>query len=181
MAYSTEPVYTAQQIPPTQTIVLGVDGSPTSRYATCWVANLAARIGARVVMISAASPLDDLVHDSLRIQQGNWRQARRRALHDKWSLPLQEMGVDYKTRLVEKAPGAALLTTAAAEQADLIVVGIHQHRSISGTLSSHLARHAHCPVIAVPAPATTPDRTPQVSSSDVVSDRYVSSSRTDSS
>ncbi|MGI8752067.1 MAG: universal stress protein [Acidimicrobiales bacterium] len=136
-----------------RTIVLGLDGSPTSFYATRWVAALAAGIGARVVLINAASPFDGLVHDSIRFDPGNWRQTRRRHLHDEWAEPLRELGVDHTSRLVEKSAGTALLMVAAEEDADLIVVGIHQHRTISGTLSAHLACHASCPVLAIPLPA----------------------------
>ncbi len=130
-----------------KTIVLGVDGSPESAYATGWVANLAAGIGARVVMIRALSTMDGLVNDGFRIDpRRNWRQEMRRQIHGDWARPLREMNVEHKTRLVEKTPGPAILMAATEEHADLIAVGSHHQRR----LSAYLSHHATCPVVAIP-------------------------------
>ena len=138
-------------------IVLGVDDSPASAHAIRWVARLAAQLGARVTMITATSRTSEVINDSLPMGFADWRQRLRRQLHDEWARPLQEMHVEYRTRLVEKTPGTALLAVAAEENADLIAIGTHRHHWVPGSLSSYLSPHASCPVVAVPFPGAPPE------------------------
>jgi nucleotide-binding universal stress UspA family protein len=130
--------------------VVGVDGSGASLAALRWAASAAADLGAEVVAVTAVPPLDDILRDSIHIEPGNWRQTLRHRAHDEWCRPLADVGVPYRVRLIERHAGAALLEAAAEEGADLLVVGVHQHRSLTGRLSTHLSRHAPCPVVAVP-------------------------------
>lgn len=129
-------------------IVVGVDGSSASAYATRWVATLAATLGARVVLIHAASAVNELLNDSL-LGSPNWRRETRRRIDQEWAQPLRELGVEYRTRLVEKPPGAAILSAAKEEHAGLIAVGIHRQRKVH-SLSAYLSHHAGCPVVTIP-------------------------------
>ena len=50
-------------------------------------------------------------------------------------------------------PGEAIVAAADSENADLIVVGSHGRSGVSrfliGSVSDHVVRHAHCPVMVV--------------------------------
>lgn len=140
----------AAETRPVKTILVGVDGTPGSLEAVRWVAGLADAVSATVVMVTAVTPLEDVLRDSIHFSAGNWRQALRRRMYRDWGQPLRERGVPIRTRLIERHPGAALLMVAEQEGADLIVVGVHQHRTLTGRLSSFLSQRATCPVIAVP-------------------------------
>ena len=138
-------------------IVLGVNGSPASAHATQWAADLAARVDAQVTMITAASPVSEVLNDSLKIGLYDWRHRLRRQLHNEWARPFQERNVEYRTRLVEKSVGSALLCVAEAENADLIAIGTHRHHWVPGSLSAFLSHRASCPVVAIPLPSTPGD------------------------
>lgn len=134
------------------TIVVGVDGSPESDHATRWVAQLAASLGARVVLIHATTALSGILNDSLPLKTQNWRQRERLRIHQEWAQPLRELGVEHRTRLVEKTPGTAILDAAREEHADLIAIGIHRKHQVH-SLSAHLSHHASCPVVTIPSRA----------------------------
>jgi nucleotide-binding universal stress UspA family protein len=151
--------------PVARRIVVGVDGSPASLHAVRWVAGLARRTGAEVLAVTAVTPFEDLLRDSIHFSPGSWRQALRRRMRRDWCSPLADAGIPYKVRLIERHAGPALLQAAEEADADLIVVGVHQHRSLTGRLSAYLGQRASCPVIAVPptgaADATAAELSPE--------------------
>lgn len=135
---------------PPRTIIVGVDGSAVSAYATRWVAALAASLGARVVLVHAISAVNELLNDSLPMKEPDWRQRTRRRIDAEWAQPLRDLGVEHRTRLIEKAPGVALLDAAKDERAELLAVGIHRRHQVH-SLSAHLSHHANCPVVTIPS------------------------------
>lgn len=84
------PESSALSVAPPKAIVVGVDGSPASAYATRWVAALAASLDARVILVNAVSAVNDLLNDSLLYIMGtsNWRNDRRRRMDLEWAQPL---------------------------------------------------------------------------------------------
>jgi nucleotide-binding universal stress UspA family protein len=69
--------------------------------------------------------------------------------------PLRESGFDVQTKLVERASsvGRAVVEEAIAGNYDLVVMG-HRHASrleyaIEGSVSRHVVREAHCPVLTI--------------------------------
>jgi nucleotide-binding universal stress UspA family protein len=65
----------------------------------------------------------------------------------------RRQGIDATFLVWEGSPGAAILSAAQAEEADLIVVGTRGHgrvgRLLLGSVSDHVVRHATCPVLVV--------------------------------
>lgn len=135
------------------TIVVGADGSTHSRRAVRWAVDEARQRQARIILVhafnygpAAATPypgdaLEQIAEDAEAI-------LRREVEHAALS------GVYVEGRLECGSAAHALIE--ASRQADLVVVGSRGHGAITGALlgsvSSAVVRHAHCPVVVVPAP-----------------------------
>ncbi|MTE17175.1 universal stress protein [Nocardia aurantiaca] len=139
-------------------IVVGVDASESALHAVRWAAVDAALRGAPLHLVFAVpavvdAPLDEspvrLLHDRLRdtaqAALDSAAQAARKAVADR-QIP------DIRTFLVD-APAVTVLSDL-AETAYFVVVGVRgmsaYHRSLLGSVSTGVARHAHGPVVVVP-------------------------------
>jgi len=135
----------------TDPIVVGLDGSPSSRQALRWAADLATTFGAPINVVSAwqypttygyGSPLPDWSpeDDMRRIQD----QAIAGVFGEE-----KPAGV---TRILRCGSPAAVLREA-SETALLVVVGSRGHGGFAGLLlgsvSATVAEHARCPVLIV--------------------------------
>ncbi|GAA3950394.1 universal stress protein [Actinoplanes auranticolor] len=133
-------------------IVVGVDGSPSSKAALRWALMQARRTGARVQAVtswefpayygmSAVFPYEDFAATAGRILSEAVQQA------------LEDGGLDVPVleTVVAGHPAQVLLDMSA--HAALLVVGSRGHGAFTGTLlgsvSQHCAQHAHCPVVVV--------------------------------
>ncbi|BDT91595.1 universal stress protein [Nocardia sputorum] len=140
-------------------ILVGSDGSPTSLAAVRWAAADAARRRAPLNIVYAISaPIDygpaiavpQIDYDSYR-QEGRTALeiARKNAVAA--ASPIGEL--DITADLVEAPPIPVLRDR--SKSARLLVVGTHGlgafSRSILGSVSTALARHAACPVAVIPA------------------------------
>jgi nucleotide-binding universal stress UspA family protein len=140
-------------------IVVGVDGSAGSMAALAWAVDEADAHGATLVCVvaweppvvygSGFAPVPSLPPD------GAYEEAARGQMDASLERVGGTKGVPEVERLViEGPPGEVLL--AAAEGADLLVVGSRGHGSflgmLLGSVSQHCAHHAHCPVVIVPSP-----------------------------
>jgi nucleotide-binding universal stress UspA family protein len=132
-------------------IVVGVDGSDTSKAALAWAIRQAALTGAPLeVVISwdypinygwmiavpenldfaadAAAELDEIIEETVGIDGG---------------------AVDITKKVIHNHPALALMQE--AQDAALVVVGSRGHGEFTGMLlgsvSEHLATHAPCPVL----------------------------------
>ena len=150
-------------------VVVGVDGSPGGRAAlVCTMAD-AARRGARVTVVSAfpvevywADPalIDERRIEAVRADTGS----RVRALVDEVRSQSGAGGVLVE---VEVAPGrVAQVVLAAAEGADLLVVGSRGRgpvrSTVLGSVALHVVTHATCPVVVVHPRADTAPASPRV-------------------
>ena len=132
-------------------IVVGVDGSDSSRKALRWAARQAELTAASLLVVSSWSwpvvtgypppPPDlDLERDAHLVLDD----AVAAVLGERPSVPVEK-------RVVEGHPAAVLV--AASAGADLLVVGSRGHGSFAGMLlgsvSNHCANHASCPVVIV--------------------------------
>jgi nucleotide-binding universal stress UspA family protein len=144
-----------------QTVVLATDLSPTSEAATTAALDLARTLGARLLAVSVIDP------GSLRMPGGRFRlrvdQVRGEREHVAQSLVARgrSIGVAVDFLVWEGDPGESIIEAAAAEAADLIVVGSHGRgtvgRFLIGSVSDHVVRHAPCPVLVVRSGGPVPN------------------------
>ena len=140
----------AKNAPPR--IVVGVDGSPASVDALRWAAGQADLIGAAVeAVISWEYPsTSGMEFGSLDI---DWAENARAALADALDVALGEDAGRVTGTVTRGHPAEVLV--AAAQGADLLVVGSRGHVALPGRLlgsvSEHVAARASCPVVVVPS------------------------------
>jgi nucleotide-binding universal stress UspA family protein len=134
-------------------IVVGVDGSATSRAALAWAVDEAKAHGAPLHIIEALdfTSVSELA-DSLTAKAREEELAEKELFLDRLATELGGQGVEITTELVLEGPGPALVGAVGA--ADLLVVGATGHgpvaRAVLGSVSAWVSRHASCPVVIVP-------------------------------
>ena len=142
------------------TVVVGVDSSDPSRAAIEFAADYAARRGLGLRLVHAYEPSIYGVHPTYGMtseMSESIRDQAERVLDDAVEvLRLVHPSLSATSRLEAGSPAAALIDESAA--ADLLVVGSRGTGGFTdllvGSTTLHVASHAHCPVVAVPA---TPD------------------------
>lgn len=138
---------------PIGSVLLATDLSAMSSPAEDEAVRLAAGLGARLIAVSVIDP------GTLRLPGGRFR-ARVDQVRDVRESAAQalvarahEVGVPTAFLVWEGDPGEAIVEAAAAEHADLIVLGTHGRRGIDrslfGSVSDHVVRNAPCPVVVV--------------------------------
>jgi nucleotide-binding universal stress UspA family protein len=146
-------------------IVVGVDGSEGAAQALQWAIGLAAEEGAEIIAVHAFGPMEgfgrgaaNAVFTGLGLPPSGLssiRYALRRQLEEDWCAPLRSSSLPFRTCL-EKASSASagLMSVADRENADLIVVGAHDHGGfedrVLGSVSYTVSHRAHQPVVIVP-------------------------------
>ena len=138
-------------------IVVGVDGSDTSRAALRWAHDEAANHGALLTVVMAwhPPPLPQIPPYGSLPPEDYVDQPRRDALALldglTASLAATTSGVDVRTVVDEGNPAKVLIEHSAG--ADLVVVGSRGHGGFAGMLlgsvSHHLVAHSKCPVVVV--------------------------------
>jgi nucleotide-binding universal stress UspA family protein len=131
-------------------IVVGVDGSEGGRRALRWSVHEAATRGGTVQAVSAwrwdAEPSQA---EAERLLAGELEALRAVVNHS---------AVIIASEVVEGR--AADVLTAAARDADLLVLGSHGHsevhHTVLGSVSEECVRKASCPVVVLPVPQPSP-------------------------
>ncbi len=143
---------------PRETIVVGTDGSKESQFAVRWAAGLAAKLGARVILIFAFEPLAELEKTpapKAPVDVPAIRERHRHELENDWARPLALAGIEFKTRLVEDTPTEALVAAAVEHDATLVVIGSHGSSGwrdlILGSVATALPTQLGRPVVIVPS------------------------------
>ena len=140
-------------------ILLATDLAPASGDATTWALDLASAHGAQLVIVSVIDP-DELMHDGTGVPSVGalrWDQVRddRQKAAQRLVAQSQAAGVEAAFMVWTGDPGESIVAAAAAEAADMIVVGSHGRsrigRIVAGSVSDHVVRHAPCPVLVVRA------------------------------
>ncbi len=152
---------------PIERIMVGLDGSEGSAAALLWAIRLAGALSAEVLAVYAYNPPEPalapemggvpvgLGADEVAVQL-SLRDAEERVFETEWCAPLLRAGVRHRRIFVEGLPAEVLPEVAASERADLVVTGRRGHRGLAGLLlgsvSQHLVRRAHVPVVVVAHP-----------------------------
>lgn len=138
---------------PDHPVVVGYDGSPSSRHALAYAAGMARRLG-RPLLVAHVSPPGVYCEPLTGQVVGALRDG---AETERWLLAeLDEVcdSADIEVRVVTRRgnPARELAATADESGADALVIGAPAHRwhHVAGSVPGWLARHAHCPVIVVP-------------------------------
>lgn len=131
-----------------KTIVLGYDGTNGSRRAAVVAARLARALEARIVVTTAFPHYPRIKEpdekDAVEIEKARETAAEMVAA-------LQERGIQAESDELEGPAGEAIVNSAAAHEAGLIVVGSRGHGELAGLLlgsiSEYVAHHAQTPVL----------------------------------
>jgi nucleotide-binding universal stress UspA family protein len=141
----------------TYRIVVGVDGSEGGHRALRWaVHEAAARNGSVQVVTAWAAEASDVPPAATPEEQ---HQAAVAALSRTVESVAAPAGLSVATEVVRGR--AADVLTAAAHDADLLVLGSHGHGRLHhaalGSVSDACIRKAGCPVVVVPVPHQLPE------------------------
>lgn len=134
-------------------IVVAADGSTASRVGLEEVADIAGRIGAKVLVthvrhipaaaLMAPSVGNQSVVDALDEQEAMVRREATRILG--------RTGIDWELVIREGSPGEELINLTQERGADLVVVGSNRHTSfhnlILGSTAVYLTAHSPVPVL----------------------------------
>ena len=136
-----------------ETILLATDLSRASTRATEEAIDLAIRLDARLLVINVVDPRRGLPLAGFgRVRPVEEREQRSVAARD-LVIRARSAGADATFLVWDGDPGDGIVAAADAEHADVIVVGTHGRggvgRSILGSVSDHVIRHARCPVLVV--------------------------------
>jgi nucleotide-binding universal stress UspA family protein len=140
---------------PIRTILLATDLTAASREATARAIDLAARLGARLLIVN--------VLEKRRLTGAGAHERVDQARQERESLLVASVqrargvGVTAEFLVWDGDAGDSITAAAEAEQADLVVVGTRGRsaagRMLLGSVSDHVVRHAQCPVLVVrPSP-----------------------------
>lgn len=140
-------------------ILLATDLAPASDNAVTWALDLASAHGAELVIISVIDP-DELTRDGTGVpstRSMRWDQVRddRQEAAQRLVARGRAAGVQASFMVWTGEPGESIVTAAASESADIVIVGSHGRsrigRMVAGSVSDHVVRHAACPVLVVRA------------------------------
>jgi len=143
----------------TYRIVVGVDGSEGGARALAWAVAEAARRGGTVQAVTAWQWADDERAVATGVHPGD-AEAKARTMLDE-AVAVARAGHPDLPVAAEavRGPSAEVLTAAAAN-ADLLVLGSHGHgrifHAVLGSVAEACVRAATCPVVVVPAVHPTP-------------------------
>lgn len=134
-------------------LLLATDLSEASVSATDEAFELAARLGASLLVVSVIDP-------GTLLRPGGRYSARMDQVRDRREQLARTLvergraeGVEVSFLVWEGDPGDMIVAAAEAEHADLVVVGSHGRGAVGrffiGSVSEHVVRHAPCPVLVV--------------------------------
>jgi nucleotide-binding universal stress UspA family protein len=153
----------AGDTPTGERIVVGVDGSDSSRAATRWAV---VEGGLRDVAVQAVHSWDvPMIYGAAGVgfpyDTSDLESAARRLLDGVVDTAVAESGAtSVAVERILSAGGPASSILEAATGADLVVIGRRGvggfQRLLLGSVSEHVARHAPCPVVVLPPTASDP-------------------------
>lgn len=146
--------YVPGMIPP-KTILVSTDFSELSKYAVTYAADLAATLGATLVLVHVYQMPPMLMPGPYGISAELAERIPREAteLLEAAAKDAAHAKVHVRTVLREGDPRDQIVAVAEAEKADLLVMGTHGRRGLSraliGSVAEAALRTAPCPVLTV--------------------------------
>ncbi|TDU83776.1 nucleotide-binding universal stress UspA family protein [Kribbella voronezhensis] len=143
-------------------VVVGYDGSPASQTAASWAATEAERLGAklRLVHVLALPVSSSPFGIAVTVEFEPLRHAAHELL-DKVSRRIRADHRELAIEVVVEFGGTAPTLLQEATQARLVVLGsrgLGEFRDLTaGSVSAHVATHAPCPVVVIPADWSSQD------------------------
>jgi nucleotide-binding universal stress UspA family protein len=137
-------------------IVVGTDGSDTARQAVIQASEMARATGARLVIVSAYTPVAARVAAAESSEAADWNVGPDvlvdGVLSDATSATAAS-GIQVETRAVRGDAADAIIEVAEQEGADLIVVGnkgmTGARRFLLGSVPNKVSHHAPCSVLII--------------------------------
>lgn len=138
-------------------IVVGVDGFPAAKYAVDWAARDAALRSTRLTLVHAVRPIG-LTQPPLTSMTtfSRWQVEHGQQVLDDAALIARQVSADSRPQRIDTEllfAQAVPTLIDMSKDADLVVVGSRGRgpiaRSVLGSVSSSLIRHAHCPVVII--------------------------------
>lgn len=146
------------------TILVPVDDDPMSRHALRTAADLARRIGAKLIVMHVVEPFPTYTADVARmlpkgeIERSQEEYAEALLESMRGELP-DGADVTLLVRRSERRPWQAIVRAAEEIEADLIVMGTHGRTGLShaltGSITERVVRFAPCPVLVVRGESTS--------------------------
>jgi nucleotide-binding universal stress UspA family protein len=138
-----------------RTIVVGVDGSSSSRKALTWAAAEAADHGAELVVLNVWEHTLLPPAGSVSVSEHYVPDTSQRTTGDLLQVIKEELGEDppvpVRAHVRQGRPAKVLIDESTG--ADLLVVGHRGHGGFAGlvlgSVSQHVAAYAKCPVVVV--------------------------------
>lgn len=147
------PVRAATPAAGVRKLLLATDLSEASESATDQAFELAASLGAALLIVSVIDP------GSLLLPGGRFRaridqvRERREQLAQVLVERGRQLGIDVSFLVWTGDPGDQIVEAAEAERVDMVVVGSHGRGAVGrlflGSVSEHIVRNAPCPVLVV--------------------------------
>jgi nucleotide-binding universal stress UspA family protein len=139
-------------------ILVGVDGSASSKAAVAWAARDAAMRGAPLTLVHVLAPPVVMTFPETPMPPGymEWQEGQgKRFIQDAFTIVEQSTGAGGPPLVgSETVVGSTVaMLVDLSKEAMMLVVGSRGHgwlhRSLMGSVSSNLVRHAHCPVAVI--------------------------------
>ena len=148
---------TTEQGTATERIVVGVDGSSSSKAALAWAVRQAERIGGTVEAVTAwhyPVVLGTPTGPARVLPGTDFAEVAAHVLGQVVSETVDPAG-PVKVRSIVREGNPARVLLDAAQGADLLVVGSRGHggftEALLGSVSQHCVHHAQCPIVIVRA------------------------------
>jgi nucleotide-binding universal stress UspA family protein len=139
-------------------VVVGVDGSASAKVAVAWAARDAAMRGAPLTLVHVLAPPVAMAFPETPMPPGymEWQEEQgKRFIQDAFKIVEQSTGGGGLPAVRSEAVVGSAVPTLVdlSKEAVMLVVGSRGHgwlhRSLMGSVSSNLVRHAHCPVAVI--------------------------------
>ena len=132
-------------------ILVGIDDTAGSRDALDFAIELGRSLNAQLIACHAIGKLPRTPEGRL-ISLKAYHASVVQTFEEEWCRPLDESGLRSQKITVDGNPVSSLLTIAAEEQADLVILGSRRHTidSFLASTSHQLIEHSRVPVVVVP-------------------------------